>query len=143
MNAKARRKAIERLTPWFVEMSAALHLSHWVIRVPLETRPDNEDEAASVERIYGRNVAKIFLSDHFLLSDPEDQRETYTHELLHCHFRAIIEARDSLEDLLGKPANSLFVQQMKMGEEWAVDAIACVLAPFLPLPPVEASREAA
>lgn len=135
MDTKSRKRAIKRLTPWFVEMSTALHLGHWMIRVPLETRPDNDDEAASVERIYGQNVAKIFLSDRFLLSSPEDQRETYTHELLHCHFRAIIEARDSLDELLGKPANTLFVQQMKTAEEWAVDAIARVLAPFLPLPP--------
>src|SRR5690349_7962272 len=104
LSAAARHEAIDRLRPWFVEMAGALHLGHWVIRVPYEDRPDDAEAGAAVERIYGQNVARIFLGDTFLESSPEEQRETYAHELLHCHFRAIIEARDSVEDLLGKPA---------------------------------------
>jgi hypothetical protein len=135
VDAEARKAVIDRLQPWFCEMASALHLNHWYLTVPIETRPDSPDHAASVERIYGQNRAKIFLSDGFLEDEPENQRLTYCHELLHCHFRAIIEARDSLEELLGKPANTLFVCRMRDAEELAVDAIATAIAPFLPLPP--------
>ena len=136
MDAAERKARIDQLAPWFVTMSRALHLAHWELRTPYEETPSDEQMTASIERTYGRNAARIYLSDHFLGVDLEEQRETYTHELLHCHFRAIIEARDGLEDLLGKPANLIFVDRMKMAEEWAVDAIAGALAPHLPLPPV-------
>lgn len=135
MNAAERQAVIGRIQPWFIEMSTALHLGHWVIRVPIEARPDSPHHAACIERIYGQNVARIFLSDDFLSSEPEEMRETYVHELLHCHFRQFVELRDGMEELLGSAANTLYVQQMKNAEEAAVDAIARVLAPFLPLPP--------
>lgn len=135
MDATERKAAIDRLTPWFCEMANLLHLNHWHLTVPIEARPESPDYAASCERIYGQNRAKIYLSDGFLADTPENQRVTYVHELLHCHFRAIVEARDGLEDLLGKPANLVFVDRMRSAEEWAVDAIAGAIAPFLPLPP--------
>lgn len=134
MDAAERKAAIDRLSPWFAEMSVALHLGHWEIRVPYETRPD-DNMNASIERVYGQNVARIFLSDAFLEDSPEEQRETYTHELLHCHFRQIIEIRDGMSVVLGLPAFAIFDQQMKNAEEWAVDGISRAIAPLLPLPP--------
>ena len=116
------------------DLADVMGLRDWEIDLAREDA-SGPDTGASCSTTYGRKVATIHFGADFFYESPETQRYYCVHELLHCHFRAIVEARDGLEDLLGTPANLVFVDRMRSAEEWAVDAIAGAIAPFLPLPP--------
>jgi len=66
---------------------------------------------------------------------PDENRTTMVHELLHCHLAA---ADQHITDAAGN-TNKTWMQQVKtsvnLHHEYAVSALADVIAPFMPLPP--------
>jgi hypothetical protein len=139
MDAEARKAGLDRMRGHVATLVPLLRLSHWEIGVDDEP-PESEGEAAIW---YSRKcyVARIRFADKHFAQPVAEQATTVAHELLHLHLSGPDWAAKDAADMLD-PTSKLWVQERWDVEfERAVDAISRVLAPFLPLPPVEASKE--
>ncbi len=105
-------------------MAELLGLKDWVIRLN-EDEPEDPDALASVRFTYGRKLVVLFLSDRFLEDNPEEQRNTIAHELIHCHFHLL----DSYE-------TRSTINRIRPAIEFGVDGLATAIDKFLPLPDV-------
>jgi hypothetical protein len=103
-----------------------MRLRDWTIVLKDEV-PSDPEAAATVCITYGRKLATIRVSDDFLISPPETQRHYLVHELVHCHVDA---AWMIAVDSLHKNVEPGF---RRMAEH-AVDSLAEVIAPSVPLP---------
>jgi hypothetical protein len=115
----------QRWAPYVRYLGDVLHLRDWSIDV-YEDAPNDPGAIASCEPVSGRKLAIVRLAECFLTDEPEGQRHTLTHELLHCHFGPpwrMLEAHSAL------PPAAL------MAMEYAIDGVADAIAPLLPLPP--------
>jgi hypothetical protein len=101
-----------------------LWLRDWTFNVS-DFSPDDPNHGASVEPIYGRKFAKICLRNDFFEFSREHQRQTVTHELIHCHLAAYQHAVETLKD---------YHPTMRESLEYGVDALADAIGPLLPLP---------
>jgi hypothetical protein len=110
-----------------------MELRDWTISTA--HRPSVEDANAEVECVYGKKTAIISLSLGFDGRSPEENRTTMVHELIHCHLAALDQ---HMRDARGN-ANKAWVQQLEstvnVHQEYAVQALADVISPFMPLPP--------
>lgn len=89
---------------------------------------DGRMSMAEIEPVYGRRYAVMWLSDFFLNSSRQEQRDTIVHELVHCH--CAMAQQIALDEL--KPS---IQRQYMIGQEYAVDGLASVISRFMPLPP--------
>jgi hypothetical protein len=115
----------QRWAPYVRQLADLLRLRDWRIDV-YEDAPAEPTAIASCAPVEGRKYAVIRLGESFLTDPPDDQRQTITHELLHCHLGPMvrmIEVHDGLP-----PA-------AKIAMEYCVDGLADAIAPLLPLPP--------
>lgn len=111
-------------TEYIAVIAGILCLSEWTLEVD-DCSPSDSDAIAAIAPCRGRKIAWIRLSDGFLNDDPESQRHTIAHELLHCHFAMITHiAEDQIKDH----------RAWSLAMEYAVDGIADAIAPLLPLP---------
>jgi hypothetical protein len=111
--------------PYVRLLADLLHLKDWSFTVMTEG-PEGESAIAAINCAEGRKYAHVRLSDNFLCSDPESQRQTLIHELLHCH----LAAADHVAGKMIKENFDLF----RLHCEYGVDGIADAIAPLLPLP---------
>lgn len=118
-----------RFGSYLRDLADRLGLRDWTVRV-LDGAPDTPDAVATVDCPSGRKIAAVNLSDGFLDLSPAEQRQTLTHELVHCHFWP---AYDLAHQYLSEDAFAAFRQAL----EYGVDGLADVLAPHLPVPPGE------
>lgn len=130
-----RRERIKHIQPYWEEVSVKLGLGDWDLRIMWEPPGDPEAEAA-VERITGQKVARIYLADGFFDNDPEGQRNTVIHELLHCHLRPMWEGYGLMAVVLGRVEWEMFQRAMQNAEELAVDNISRGIGGRFGLPPV-------
>lgn len=100
-------------------------------------RPADDGKAASCVCTYGQKKINVFLGLRFDDDSPEEQRVTLVHELLHAHLagahRLLIDAQANVR--------KTWIDQLecavRVQHEYAVDAIADIVAKYLPLPPTE------
>jgi hypothetical protein len=126
---KRDRRELERYIRW---MANEMELRDWTITLADDPcSPGNKGECLAV---MGRKRATILLAKDFRSHEPEDQRVTIVHELLHCHWTAAWEmvGRD-LEKALGSQADIIFCSAFDRNAEYAIDATAAALAKHLPL----------
>lgn len=110
-----------------------LELRDW--RFYVDRTPCDEDCAAQVEIAYGQRHATIRLTSEWSSYTPEKQRQTLTHELIHCHLNDIQQVVLDLAMVLGHAAYHVVASNHHHRLELATEALANALAPHLPLPP--------
>jgi hypothetical protein len=111
--------------PYIRRLADLLGLRDWRFRVLDE--PCSEDYDAYVTMVAGQKLALVELGPLFPTESREARRYTVVHELLHCHFhevQAVVERNVSGKVLRTEHKNFI---------EHGVDAVAVVLAPFMPL----------
>lgn len=124
-----QRRSLEVYVRWAAN---ELELRDWTIVVSTEATGD--DSHAIVTNTYGRKLATIRFEDGFRDLDPEQQRHTVAHELIHCHLESATNmALNDLDELVGAPAGRLFWAGYRRQIEYGVDALASAIAKHLPL----------
>ena len=113
--------------PYIADLIGRMHLMDWEVRLSDE-HPTIAGAVAQVGVTYGRKLARVYLSEAFLRSEPGEQRNTIVHELVHIHLD--MTASYAL-DQLGREGGAA----LRVMFENAVDALAGVIAPHMPLPP--------
>ena len=121
----------ERWVPYVRQLADILHLKDWRIDV-YEDAPGDPNAIASCNPIDGRKYAVIRLGESFLTDTPDDQRQTLTHELMHCHLGPMARMIESHGD---------FPPAAKLAMEYCVDGLADAIAPLLPMPPASTKSQ--
>lgn len=85
----------------------------------------------------GRRGAEITVCADWQKQEPDRRRQAIVHELIHAHVRPVEDAFEALMMPLGSIAYTLVQQTHEMALEYAVDAIADIIAPSMPLPHVK------
>ncbi len=134
MDTEQRKAGLERMRAYLPALLPALRLQHWVITVE-DVLPDNEDASAQVRYNQHDWRALVRLSDYFLESPPSRQRLHLVHELAHLYLRGIDVQHQALILHYNTNQWQLIDDRFTYEVELTVDALACVVAPFLPLPP--------
>ena len=109
-----------------------LELRDW--RIHLADDPCDEPYVAEIKSVYGRKWATIYLSERWHELSPVQQRQTLVHELIHCHFRLVESLAEQAEMVMPRATYRLWYTNHEHGVEYAVDALAEAIAPFLDLP---------
>jgi hypothetical protein len=120
-----RSEQMERLGAYLSDLAARLRLSDWTIH--LSEEPAESDCWAQIEPVRGRKRATVRVCWEFFDQSPEIQRHTLCHELIHCHHAVVDDMTEPLLDEAGRVT-------YRMAREYAVDAMADVIAPHMPLP---------
>jgi hypothetical protein len=131
---RERKAGLARMRAYVAALQPALLLQHWDIRVGKKP-PQNPNFAADCYRVPRMWVAWLHFADDFFAKDPEAQRETVVHELLHivrsAEQTAVFEAFNGLD----QTGRAWAWERFDHEQEFATDHLARVIAPFLPLPP--------
>jgi hypothetical protein len=123
------------------DLADRMGLRDWTLRVDLTEpdAPDRRDEqrwGASAHPLPGRKYAIITLGTSVSEADPDEQRQTIVHELVHLHFGALVDQlRNDLDDFIPPAAFGVFDASATRNLEYGVDALAVVIAEHMPLPP--------
>lgn len=128
------RSAHERaLLRYVAGLAEAMGLRDWQVEAQ---RADVGDHAvAHAEITYGRKVLTVSLGPRFFEETPAEQRATAAHELLHAHMDGPATAVCDIETQLGTLQWEMLNETFRRRLEEATDAIACAVAPYLPMPP--------
>ena len=126
---RAQKTALER---YISEAQQTLNLGQW--KIELEDSPCEDDALAEIEVSENLWQARIRVAYSFFKEKPEEQRDTIVHELIHVHTAGIERSRDRMEKILGELAWPVFQASMENEVERAVDALAKIVAPTLPIP---------
>lgn len=111
------------------ETADILGLRDWTVGIdhgPLSV----PDRLAEADTRRGRKILWVTLSEAFLDSAPDRQRQTIVHELLHAHHSHL---QFLISDNLNESAAGVFTLAL----EYAIDGIAEEWAKLLPLPPTQ------
>lgn len=123
-----------RLTDYVRALADRLGLKDWDFLIDWDPTDGNSD--AEIRPVYGQKLAVIQLGPNFRTESPEHNRATVAHELIHCHLHPATDViRVTHERLLDDDAAIATWAGFFMSIEYATDALANVVAPFLPLPP--------
>lgn len=120
-------------------MADRMKLADWTFR--LLNQPAAEGSFADISCAEKRKAAVVRVCPQFHEIDPDEQRHTICHELIHAHLHPIHSAVTDLEGILGHEAYRVFYDRFIEALEYAVDGIADAFAPTLPTLP-EASDTA-
>lgn len=127
-----RKRDRRALCGYVREIADKLELRDWTICIGHE--PCTEGLAAEIHCTDGAKQARITFSFGFRDKDPEEQRETVVHELIHAqHATCWHMVQSDLSEALGKPTYYLFCDSYRRGMEHMVDALAKAIAPHMPL----------
>lgn len=128
----AQRAAIAR---WVRAVQPAMQLGHWTITVEDGWREADGREssfAGSFIRDYA-DVASLYIGDLFWTETPAQRRQTLVHELVHLHLYRLRSVHGDILATLGQQARQIGRAVTKEAEELAVERLAAVIAPYLPL----------
>lgn len=128
----APRDRLAAVSEWVEEALPLLGLSGW--RVVVSKAPSDQDAWAEIEPHAQATDAELFVGWDLNQQSPERVREVLTHELVHLIVCRADQTVEALEDSLGKLAWATFEPQFTNANERAVDHLARILAPLLPLP---------
>jgi len=117
------------------ELADQLALKDWTV-VTLES-PAEDNCVAQSQCTYGRKRISISFQVGFDRLPPEEQRQTCIHELLHAHWGAMDQVIHDTKNSQNKDWVLRFSDTIHLHHEYGVDALADVLAEFMPMPPVE------
>lgn len=139
MKKRERNAALDRMRAYVATLQPLLMLHHWKIRVS-EKPPENPNFWASCYRVPCQWSAWLYFADDIFEQQPEQQRETVVHELLHIvramEYVAVSEAYNGLD----QTGRAWAWERFDHEQEVTTDHLARVIAPFMPLPP-EVARE--
>jgi hypothetical protein len=121
-------------TAYLRQLADLMELRDWRFTFAIELLKE-ERYAAECGITYGRRHACIRVNPETLDNAPEDIRQTFVHELVHCHTNPIRDQLDNVEAQLGKAAYTTIHNATTDVLELATEALANALAPFMPLPP--------
>lgn len=108
-----------------------IELRDWTITVGAEPAPSDADGYVVIT--YGRKLAYITFAEDFRSFDPDRQRHTVAHELIHCHLEpACNMVQNDLEPHLAAQGDQVFFAGFKRQIEYGVDALAAAMAKHLP-----------
>jgi len=119
-------KLIEPYGPYIREIANKLNLEAW--RFNLIHDPAPEECLARMRCIEGKKLFEVELGKSFFQEDAEGQRETIVHEVIHVHF-------GDMHNGLGKVLSKDSWKWYELAMEHGIDALARIIAPFMPLPP--------
>ena len=122
----SHKKNIERFGPYVRDVADQMQLRDWFFA--LMDKPSKKGLAATLQPVWGRRYAALWLAKDFHKQAPEKQRHTIVHELIHAHFAAM---DNPLQRGMKPSAVGFYVSAM----EYGIDAMADIVAPFMPLPP--------
>lgn len=114
------------------EMADTLGLKDWDFFI--EHNDEDSPFAATCAIVVGQKRAKLGFPPGFDTLTPEQQRQTITHELLHCQTDRWKIIFNRLAPFLSDREYDLMELAFRDVMEEAVDGIATAIAPFLPLP---------
>lgn len=130
--SKRRRKTLKRAEAYLRVLQPLMGLAHWTIEIALD--PPENNAWGDVTRLSHAQDAAIRLCEDFGDLTSEQRRETMVHELLHCHLRDLIGTPAMVKQEISLPLWAALGDRMNHAEECIVDALARIIAPFLPLP---------
>jgi hypothetical protein len=110
-----------------------MRLGHYRIDLSAEP-PQGEPRGPRCTSWVEKYRAELAVSDEFLAASPADRRYTMVHELLHVHLAPLSHRADDLVEHLPKKARDGWETALYRDEELIVDALAQLIAPFMPLP---------
>jgi hypothetical protein len=110
-----------------------LGLKDWRIEVMRE-HPKEDSDLGECRVIYGRRMAQILFCQSFFEVNPEEQRSTIIHELLHCHFDSPFQEAAKLQDHVNPAVWHVFHASYHERTELVVDTIAEAIGRLMPLP---------
>jgi hypothetical protein len=109
-------------------------LNQWTFRMLHE--PPDDGVYASIRPSVGRYNAVMRVERATFTMDPQVARNTWTHEMLHPILEASCQMIEyDLRQVMSPPDHALFCAMYRRTLEFAVDHLASVLAPFMPMPP--------
>ena len=135
----------DALADYVREVADRMYLRDWTLFTSDD--PESEPEGgidgehgernACIECTFGRRAASVWLNpDYWRDGAPEDRRQTVVHELIHAHMHG---AREVVANAtVGKYPTSTAHTLMAIFDvqmEYAVDTLADIIAPLMPLPP--------
>jgi hypothetical protein len=124
----------EWLASWLRVCADRLLLNHWTLRLWHE--PPDEDAHASTTITDGRVFASFRFDNEIFEADPLDARLHMAHELVHLLLDPMLQmVEHDLKGVLGDQALVVFRRPFRRELELAVDHLAGVVAPGLPMPP--------
>ena len=123
----------KRLSRYFRKLADQLGLRDWEVELQREWN-DRPHAGATVQCVYGRKYARIWVAEGFFGYDPPTQRAFCTHELMHCHLDPMRVALANLKDHLAPAVYDLISESHRDALEYATDGIAVAVARLLPLP---------
>ena len=131
--APLRRGAVRT---YVTEIRRLLYLQHWRIEMPAEYPENGDDAIVEVHPTAGRYYAMLRFGPEFWSLDQEDTRNAIVHELLHLHHVRVTDAVriDEYRQELGQSLYNQLNGAVKREAEYMVDALATVIAEYLPLP---------
>lgn len=136
MDAAARQAGLARMKAYIGQLQPLLHLAHWQFIVPDE-QPKAPDGLASFERLGSRWCAILRFSDQHFGNDPGIQRQTVVHELFHATLGNLTIAASAGYNTLDPTSRGWAWERFLHEMELAVDGLALLVAPTLPMPPTD------
>ncbi len=126
---KRDRAALGRYVRW---VANEMELRDWTVTIGADhCEPLLEGNATCT---YGQRHLAIEFGEHFRDRDPEEQRETVVHELVHAHLDVCWKmVQADLADALGKPVYYVFCDSYRRAMEYSVDALSKTIAKHMPL----------
>lgn len=141
MNEQKRKAGLDRMRAYIAQLQPLMRLQQWDIRV-IDEEP-SDGCLADCGCFQHEHMADFRLADHFFANSPDRQRNTIVHEMLHVAvegwWRSTVNTTEGLNSIAQIWAMERNTYQMEM----TVDHLSRIIAPFLPLPPAEASQGAA
>lgn len=109
-------------------------LKDWTLYI-CDAAPKEEEWVAQCDPWPGRKHAELAFRQDFFTRNPDEQRSTIVHELIHCHLAGMSHlVRVTLAKELGQSAYTLFEDAYRSVMEYAVDGLADALSGGFPLP---------
>lgn len=131
----------DALADYVRDIADRMHLRDWDIRVsdhPDDVPDDGVDDerCATFSGTLGRRAAFIWINrEYWEQATPEEKRQTIVHELIHAHEHASREVVIQVVTVYPRRTADVLQGIYDVQMEYAIDTLADVIAPFLPLPP--------
>jgi hypothetical protein len=134
MAGKKRKERLPEAEAYLRIIQPLMGLAHWHFRVDPEP-PGDPQCSASIHCYAMQAHAVLRFNKSYFAGPPEWRRYCMVHELAHCHLNQLAQAEEAYEHATDELSYRHLHTRWRHEEEVAVDSIARVLAPFLPLPP--------